>query len=143
MRGQGFRRLNLSPSYTSAQVISYLHLMTDHSKFYVTGAFILGAVLSIVYQNAYLHSDRKETSTEERLGQQQKLLSKFSKINDLDTLKKSLAEIEQVLEKGGGNIKDGIEGCIGDTPLIKIKSLSDATGCEILAKAEVFKLFSA
>lgn len=30
----------------------------------------------------------------------------------------------------------GIEGCIGDTPLFKIKSLSEATGCEIYAKAE-------
>lgn len=34
------------------------------------------------------------------------------------------------------NIKVGIEGLIGNTPLIKLKSLSDATGCEILAKAE-------
>lgn len=30
----------------------------------------------------------------------------------------------------------GIEGLIGNTPLIKIKSLSEATGCEIFAKAE-------
>ena len=34
-------------------------------------------------------------------------------------------------------IVDGIEGCIGNTPLLRIKSLSDATGCEVLAKAEV------
>ena len=34
-------------------------------------------------------------------------------------------------------IQEGIEGCIGNTPLIKIKSLSEATGCEIFAKAEV------
>lgn len=34
-------------------------------------------------------------------------------------------------------IVDGIEGCIGNTPLLRIKSLSEATGCEILAKAEV------
>lgn len=33
-------------------------------------------------------------------------------------------------------IKTGIEGTIGNTPLIRIKSLSDATGCDILAKAE-------
>ena len=32
--------------------------------------------------------------------------------------------------------KAGLESCIGNTPLIKIKSLSDETGCEILAKAE-------
>ena len=30
----------------------------------------------------------------------------------------------------------GIQGLIGNTPLIKLKSLSDATGCEILAKCE-------
>ena len=33
-------------------------------------------------------------------------------------------------------IVDGIEGCIGNTPLIQIRSLSDATGRTILAKAE-------
>ena len=33
-------------------------------------------------------------------------------------------------------IPEGIEGCIGNTPLFKIKSLSEATGCEIYAKAE-------
>lgn len=43
-------------------------------------------------------------------------------------------------EKDGGpvtEIKEGIEACIGNTPLFKIKSLSEETGCEILAKAEV------
>ncbi|EPE10225.1 cysteine synthase 2 [Ophiostoma piceae UAMH 11346] len=34
-------------------------------------------------------------------------------------------------------VADGIAGCIGNTPLIRIKSLSDATGCDILAKAEL------
>jgi len=33
-------------------------------------------------------------------------------------------------------ISSGLEACIGNTPLFKIRSLSDATGCEILAKAE-------
>src|SRR5947207_2750411 len=30
------------------------------------------------------------------------------------------------------DIADGIEGLIGNTPLMRIKSLSDFTGCEIL-----------
>lgn len=34
-------------------------------------------------------------------------------------------------------IPEGIEACIGNTPLFKIKSLSSETGCEIVAKAEV------
>jgi cysteine synthase A len=35
------------------------------------------------------------------------------------------------------DIPDGIEACIGNTPLFRIRSLSEATGCEIFAKAEV------
>ncbi|KAG7005946.1 cysteine synthase [Physcia stellaris] len=33
-------------------------------------------------------------------------------------------------------IGEGLESCVGNTPLFRIKSLSDETGCEILAKAE-------
>lgn len=40
-------------------------------------------------------------------------------------------------------ICDGVAGLIGDTPMMRIKSLSEATGCEILAKAEVPCLFYA
>ncbi|KAK9454627.1 tryptophan synthase beta subunit-like PLP-dependent enzyme [Dipodascopsis uninucleata] len=35
------------------------------------------------------------------------------------------------------NIKNGVECLIGNTPLMKIKSLSEATGCEIWAKMEL------
>ncbi len=34
------------------------------------------------------------------------------------------------------NIKDGFTGAIGNTPLIRLRHLSDETGCEILGKAE-------
>lgn len=37
-------------------------------------------------------------------------------------------------------IPGGIEACIGNTPLFRIKSLSEATGCEILGKAEVLPM---
>ena len=33
-------------------------------------------------------------------------------------------------------IGEELESCVGNTPLFRIKSLSDATGCEILVKAE-------
>ncbi|CAO2656735.1 Nn.00g055380.m01.CDS01 [Neocucurbitaria sp. VM-36] len=110
--------------------------MSDQSRYLVLGAFVLGVALTVVYNNRASQQLSADVSSDRLLKQQQKLLSKFAKINDLDTLKKSLAEIENSLEKGAGTIKEGIEGCIGDTPLIKIKSLSDYTGCEILAKAE-------
>jgi len=122
-----------------AAFFTNLRAMADQSKYYITGAFILGATLAVLYQNSNFGSDREDAKPEQLLKQQQKLIARFAKINDIDTLKKSLAEIQSNVEKGGGNIKQGIEGCIGDTPLIRIKSLSDATGCEILAKAEVWK----
>lgn len=37
----------------------------------------------------------------------------------------------------GEDVKNGLEECIGNTPLVRIKCLSEATGCEILGKAEV------
>lgn len=36
----------------------------------------------------------------------------------------------------GGSIVSGVEGLIGNTPLVRIQSLSDLTGCDILGKAE-------
>ncbi|KAI4631641.1 uncharacterized protein J4E87_002347 [Alternaria ethzedia] len=106
--------------------------MADRSKYYFLGAFLLGIALTTAYNKK--RSIEGIDNADQLLAQQQKWLSQLAKINDLETLKKSL------LEFGGGhgavNIKEGIEGCIGDTPLIKIKSLSEFTGCDILAKAE-------
>lgn len=34
-------------------------------------------------------------------------------------------------------VRNGVEGLIGNTPMIKIKSLSDATGCTVLGKLEM------
>lgn len=104
--------------------------MSDHSKYYITGAFVLGAVVAVGFQTL---QQRGREAPGHQQEQHQIALRRLSKINDLDTLKKTLSHIEIA----SGNIKEGIEGCIGDTPLIKIKSLSEATGCEILAKAEV------
>jgi cysteine synthase A len=111
--------------------------MPDHAKYYVLGAFLLGAALTAAHNRRSQGEASDDANSERQIKQQHRLLSKLSKINDLDTLKKTLAELESLLERGEANIKEGIEGCIGDTPLIKIKSLSDYTGCEILAKAEV------
>src|ERR1700722_17652555 len=34
------------------------------------------------------------------------------------------------------NLSDGFTGAIGNTPLIRLRALSEQTGCEILGKAE-------
>lgn len=66
-------------------------------------------------KHVYLQDDENNPSTQE-----------FSATSDSDALPLPLKE----------DIKEGIEGTIGLTPLIRIKSLSEATGCNILAKAE-------
>jgi cysteine synthase A len=111
--------------------------MSDRSRYYFVGAFALGIALTTAYHRIST-TIPEDTSSKHDIKQHSKLISQLSKINDLDTLKKSLVEFGNALEKGGGSIKEGVEGCIGDTPLIKIKSLSEYTGCEILGKAEVW-----
>lgn len=46
------------------------------------------------------------------------------------------SKLEAAADREAGGVSDGIEGCIGHTPLIEINSLSAATGRTILAKAE-------
>ncbi|EQC41797.1 cysteine synthase A [Saprolegnia diclina VS20] len=48
----------------------------------------------------------------------------------------SLREKEAKLQRRSDQLCDGHSGLIGNTPLVKLKSLSAATGCTILAKAE-------
>ena len=112
--------------------------MPDYTRYYIAGAFLTGIALTTAY-NRRLSTSPEHTNSQDGPKHQHKLLSRLSKINDLDTLKKTLVELESSLAKGKGaeDIKEGIEGCIGDTPLIKIKSLSEYTGCDILVKAEV------
>lgn len=43
---------------------------------------------------------------------------------------------EKKKKRRNGRGKDGLIGAVGNTPLIRINSLSDATGCEILGKCE-------
>jgi cysteine synthase A len=122
--------------------------MPDSTKNYILGAFLLGVTLSTAWSaHKYnqrrvqpRHSKDEREPSESELKQHRKRILQISRIKDPQLLKKALADLEDSFNKGVIDIKEGIEGCIGDTPLIKIKSLSEATGCEILAKAEVLFL---
>ncbi|KAJ5291003.1 Tryptophan synthase beta subunit-like PLP-dependent enzymes superfamily [Penicillium angulare] len=86
--------------------------MPDRSAIYVGTAFVAGVCLTIAYKDI-LDSRRNEKSAKPK--------------PQSDAL---------VAHSGPPEIVEGIEGCIGNTHLFRIKSLSDETGCEILAKAE-------
>jgi cysteine synthase A len=87
--------------------------MPDHSAAYVGTAFVAGVCLAIAYQE--LSRPRHEGNVTEQISPTSGLIAR----------------------PGPPSIVEGIEGCIGNTPLFRIKSLSDETGCEILGKAEV------
>ncbi|KAL5336709.1 tryptophan synthase beta subunit-like PLP-dependent enzyme [Aspergillus crustosus] len=98
--------------------------MKDHSHIYIGSAFLAGVVLSIAFKDLF-YLEVAERIREYRA--RRRLQSSETAQNYPGTL---------VARHGPPAIVEGIEGCIGNTPLLRIKSLSDATGCEILAKAE-------
>ncbi|KAJ5818200.1 Cysteine synthase [Penicillium riverlandense] len=81
------------------------------SPVYIGTAFVAGVCLAIVYRDFIAPSHRETESTADKS--------------------------EPTARAGPPAIVEGIEGCIGNTPLLRIKSLSEETGCEILGKAEV------
>ena len=92
--------------------------MPDHSAVYIGTAFIAGVSLALIVKgalNTQCHEDPAPSSSK---SQPQGLVAR----------------------PGPPAIVEGIEGCIGNTPLFRIKSLSDETGCEILGKAEVCRV---
>lgn len=91
--------------------------MPVHSSVYIGPAFLAGICLAVVCKD-YLDARRRREKSQDA----------EPSLNGL------------VARPGPPAIVEGIEGCIGNTPLFRIKSLSDETGCEILAKAEVCNL---
>lgn len=99
--------------------------MTDHSRTYIGAAFLAGILLTLGYKDLYPELVRLLEERRRRRGK-----APNGRVGDEEFLLSSV-------RAGPPAIVDGVEGCIGNTPLLRIKSLSEATGCEILAKAEV------
>jgi cysteine synthase len=110
--------------------------MPELSQYHLLGAFLLGAGLTTIWAIHKSNTEFEQLEHSRKLNNYKKHLLQLSKIEDPDVLKKTLIDLSGPTDPGFPDIKEGIEGCIGNTPLIKIKSLSEATGCEILAKAE-------
>lgn len=103
--------------------------MENRPKLYAITAFVAGILLTLGYKDFYpdlewrFWRQRRANRTIAGAG-----LNGSGQIKLEDHEKDGAATIEA---------PEGIEACIGKTPLFKIKSLSDETGCDILAKAEV------
>jgi cysteine synthase A len=114
--------------------------MSNHPKVYgtaaVTVAFVAGILLTLGFKDLYPDLERRfqrrrglpSSSADSRPG------STYLPAVKLEDHTRSARQ--SIVGQPTPPIPEGIEGCIGNTPLFKIKSLSEATGCEIFAKAE-------
>jgi len=110
--------------------------MEYRSKLYLGLSFLAGILLTLGFKDVYPDLERRF--------RQRRQYRRFSQV-DAAALKagehvslKDNTRPNSKPDPEDDGIAEGIEGCIGNTPLFKIKSLSDATGCEILGKAEVW-----
>ncbi|KAK5010988.1 Cysteine synthase 2, partial [Cryomyces antarcticus] len=109
-------------------------MITKHPRMTLTTAFIAGILLTLGFKDLYPYLKRRIRRQRWRSSPSTTPASVFG-----EGTRKVILEDNSTsnhLEVLRSDISEGIEGCIGDTPLIRIKSLSEATGCEILGKAE-------
>ena len=106
--------------------------MENRPKLYASAAFLTGIILTLGFKDFYPDLEfrfwRRRNANKTLAG------AGLSADPHID-----LEDHEQNdgIARNTSTVPEGIEACIGNTPLFKIKSLSDETGCEILAKAEV------
>ncbi|CAC9886950.1 unnamed protein product [Aureobasidium pullulans] len=104
--------------------------LDQHTKLYLSLAFAAGILITLGYKDFYpdlerRYHDRLRNNRVRRRSSTQVSLKVDEPQDDSPAAPLPAAAI-----------REGIEGGIGNTPLIRIKSLSDATGCDILGKAE-------
>jgi len=112
--------------------------LSNHPKAYGTAAvataFVAGVLLTLGFKDFYPDLERRYQRSKGTLrsSADPRPTSTYLPIVKLEDHTKR----QSVVGIPAPPIIEGIEGCIGNTPLFKIRSLSEATGCTILAKAE-------
>jgi cysteine synthase A len=108
--------------------------LSDHPRVYgtaaLTVAFIAGIFVTLGFKDLYPELESRYERRKKRSRRSSILFGPVS-LEDREESSSSVASFDR-----GNGIVDGVEGTIGNTPLIKLRSLSEATGCTILAKAE-------
>lgn len=114
--------------------------MSNHPKAYgtaaIAAAFVAGILLTLGFKDFYSDLEsryqRRRRSKRGTFSEYRPLSAVIAPVSLEDRTQKRQSIVGAPLP----HIPEGIEGCIGNTPLFKIKSLSEATGRTILAKAE-------
>ncbi|KAH8813133.1 tryptophan synthase beta subunit-like PLP-dependent enzyme [Xylogone sp. PMI_703] len=114
--------------------------LNDHPRAYgsaaVAIAFVTGILLTLGYKDLYPDLERR-FQRYRRGSKSSNGVARSNIHNDKLKLEDHTRDRRlSSLARPVPEIPEGIEGCIGNTPLFKIRSLSEATGRTILAKAE-------
>ena len=117
-------------------------ILDNRNKLTATGGFLLGIIATLGLKDFYPeleHSFRQRLKQLRATGVQSVLPREPDIVRLEDHTRHKSVSIggdgfpRWIARKDGSA---GLESLIGDTPLIRIKHLSEATGCEIWAKAE-------
>lgn len=114
--------------------------MATYPRIYTTIAFVAGVLLTLGFKDFYPDLERRFRRRRGYVTVSEAAVSGTDHTVQLDKhLEYQKQPSFESLPEGREEILigEGIEACIGNTPIFRIKSLSEATGCEILAKAEV------
>jgi len=112
-------------------------MSTARTTLYVGIAFTIGVVLTLGLKDLYPDLEQRFRRARGRKARP-RALSEATLLREGDQifLHDNARSNRTSLFAPAAPIPCGIEGTIGNTPLILIRSLSEATGCEILGKAE-------
>jgi len=111
-----------------------VHVMESRPKLYATTAFLAGIILTLGFKDFYPDLEFRFWKRHNA----NKTLAGAGLIED-EHINLEDHEKDAGARTTAKEVPEGIEACIGNTPLFRIKSLSEETGCEILAKAEVIR----
>ena len=118
--------------------------MQSHPRLYLTFAFVAGILLTLGFKDFYPDLERR-FRRKQRVPTNITLSTELEPVANVSLGDQTNLQNGEVYEINDSQenfdvIPAGIESCIANTPLFRIKSLSNETGCEILAKAEVFEI---
>lgn len=123
----------------------WARVLDNKGKVTSTGGFLLGIIVTLAFKDLYpdleasyrrrLRHLSGPNTPHPRTGHGNQL-----KLED-HTRRESVVvpddrDGRRTYDVDDAEIPTGIEGLVGNTPLIKLKALSEATGCDIIAKAE-------
>lgn len=115
--------------------------MDTRVRLQLTAAVLVGVLLTLGYKDLYPDLERRFRRQRARRRPRSSAAVAAGLVSDsgihLEDHEKANGNLQHNSNKDVGDIPSGIEACVGNTPLFRIKSLSEATGCDILAKAEV------